>query len=119
MDVDEQVLDATAVLADHEAQNEEMPLEKAFIDVGNLAIFSYELPDGESYRETATRLGQELINKIFHLPVEKSKAGPLAKLPKPLSPLPREKSVRKVPAEHEKLLPLNCLLYFTILIAPY
>lgn len=63
------------------------------VDLGNLTLFSSELPESDMLIETATRLTQELISNIFQLPVEKSSVGPLAQLPTPTTPLPREKPV--------------------------
>lgn len=93
MDLDEQVLDVAAVLAEHGSDDGEMQIESATVDPGNLAVFSYELPEGETQIEIATRLAQELINQIFQLPVERSDVGPLALLPRPKTPIPREKPV--------------------------
>lgn len=96
MDIDEPVLDATAVLAERESNDNDMPIEQSTLDVGNLAVFSYELVDGESHIQSATRLAQELINQVFQLPVERSDVGPLALLPRPKTQIPREKPVRRV-----------------------
>lgn len=63
------------------------------IDVGNLALFSSDLPEGEPLIDVATRLTQELVNSIFSLPAEKSNVGPIAQLPTPTYPIPREKPV--------------------------
>lgn len=94
MELDEQVLNATAVLADASSDDGEIQGEQSLVDVGNLAVFSYELPIGESHKDTATRLAQLLINQVFKLPVERSQVGPLALLPHPKTPIPREKPVR-------------------------
>lgn len=94
MDVDEAVFDASAVLAENASDSGEMQAEQSIVDTGNLAVFSYELPAEETSIATATRLAQLLINQIFVLPVERSDVGPLALLPRPKTPLPREKPVR-------------------------
>lgn len=96
MEVD-QVLNAAAVLADASSDDGDMHPEQSTVDTGNLAVFSYELPDGETHIQTATRLAQLLINQIFVLPVERSEVGPLALLPRPKTPMPREKPVRPKP----------------------
>lgn len=93
MDLDEQVFDASAVLADASSDDGEIQSEQATVDTGNLCVFSYELPADESSLATATRLAQLLINQIFVLPVERSDVGPLALLPRPKTPIPREKQV--------------------------
>lgn len=94
MELDDQVLNAAAVLAESSEDDGEMQTEASLVDVGNLAVFSYELVDGESHKESATRLAQLLINQVFKLPVERSEVGPLALLPRPKTPIPREKPVR-------------------------
>lgn len=94
MELDEPILDATAVLAEDASDSAEIRPEQSLVDTGNLAVFSYELDTTESHIQTATRLAQLLINSIFNLPVERSEVGPLALLPRPKTPLPREKPVR-------------------------
>lgn len=89
----ETTFDATAIL-DSE-KNENINSDQAITnDLGNLLVNSHEILEGETTIETATRLAQELIGHIFVLPVEKSDVGPLAILPHPVYPIPREKHVR-------------------------
>lgn len=103
MEVDQPIFDAAAVLADASSDDGEIQGEQSLIDVGNLAVFSYELPEGESHKQTATRLAQLLINQVFTLPVERSDVGPLALLPRPKIPIPREKPVCARPPSIEGL----------------
>ncbi|XP_049850342.1 uncharacterized protein LOC126322530 [Schistocerca gregaria] len=88
------VLDATQLIGEESHLNDgSMPVEEATIDVGNLVVMSYQVPSDERFEETATRLTQELINRVFCLSVEKTNLGPMVILPPPRIPIPREKSV--------------------------
>jgi regulator of ribosome biosynthesis len=65
------------------------------IDLGNLLVFDHqEQPRGSEYvKEQAESCIQRLFDKLFNCPVIKSDAGPLAELPLPTTPIPREKPI--------------------------
>eukprot|EP01130_Rhizamoeba_saxonica_P010673 TRINITY_DN4399_c0_g1_i1.p1 TRINITY_DN4399_c0_g1~~TRINITY_DN4399_c0_g1_i1.p1 ORF type:complete len:315 (+),score=80.80 TRINITY_DN4399_c0_g1_i1:275-1219(+) len=64
--------------------------------LGNVFRDNKADPKDEDSVKDITREGlQELFNEIFNLPVTRSNKGPLAQLPKPKTPIPREKPVPK------------------------
>jgi len=66
-------------------------------DVGNLLVFDYqEQPKGISQQINQTQKSvQELFNRVFSLPFTPSNTGPIAILPEPTTPIPREKPLPK------------------------
>jgi len=62
------------------------------LDVGNLLVFDYqEQPSGINVMEQARKSTQGLFELVFHLPFTSTNVGPIAKLPPPTTPIPREK----------------------------
>jgi len=102
----EEILDVRALFQQKEAEEDESLAPVLEIDLGNLLVFDYqEQPRGSKYiQEQAERCVQGLFDKVFNLPAIKSDAGPLAELPYPTTPIPREKPIPqpKPPTKWEK-----------------
>jgi len=69
-------------------------------DLGNLLVFDRQeqndLENEAGIKNLTGRCVQELFEKVFNLRVTGSELGPLAKLPYPRTPIPREKPIPEV-----------------------
>jgi len=91
-----------------ETQDGSIPLPSVFnIDTGNLLVFDQQEQSDilfsenkeEVIKDLTQRCVQELFDKIFNLPVKNSNKGPIAQLPPPKTPIPREKPVPQMKPE--------------------
>jgi regulator of ribosome biosynthesis len=60
-------------------------------DLGNLTLLNFENPSIENLQQTATKLTQKLIARLFALPAERAEGGPIVQLPPAVTPIPRAK----------------------------
>lgn len=102
----EAILDVRALLAQKEQEEEDESMAPVLeIDGGNLLVFDYQdQPKGSKHVQgQAERAIQGLFDKVFNLPVTRSDVGPLANLPVPTTPIPREKPLPqpKLPTKWE------------------
>lgn len=99
-DGEEPILDVRALFAKQDEatkrEGEGIIAGEFELDLGNLLAFDkQEQPKNLSPRSQAQRCVQELFNHVFELPATQSEVGPLADLPPPSTPIPREKSLPK------------------------
>jgi len=107
----EQILDVGSLFADQsetdsgDGQSEGVIVGELELDVGNLLVLDkQEQSKNASPVEQAQRCVQELFEQVFNLPCTQSDAGPVASLPDPTTPIPREKPLpkEKPPTRWEK-----------------
>jgi regulator of ribosome biosynthesis len=82
---------------DAEEPDDSVPLPSVFdLDIGNLLVFDkQEQNENSTPIELTQRCVQELFEQVFNLSVTPSNLGPIAKLPEPVTPIPREKPIPK------------------------